>query len=228
MSNPDLTVIIPVYNEKETILALLERVRAVEIPKQIILVDDGSSDGTREILGQLDLPGVLVIMHDRNRGKGAAIRTALSQVRGRMVIIQDADLEYDPQDYHLLVQTLERSGGPVVYGSRLLRRNPISSPMFYLGGRTVTFFTNLLFGSRLTDVPTCYKLFTRELITSLPLRCEAFEFCPEVTALILRRGINIPEVPISYHPRSTAEGKKIGVVDGVQAIWTLLRLRLGL
>ncbi len=221
-----LSVIVPVYNEAETLAKLLRRVAAVPVDKEIIAVDDGSSDGSGELLDSLDLPGLRVIHHRRNQGKGMAIRTALKHITGEVVIIQDADLEYDPEEYPQLLEPIIEGWAKVVYGSRILKRdNPASSRSFYWGGRLVTLVTNLLYGSKLTDEPTCYKLFTREVIEDIPLSCVSFEFCPEVTAKVLGRGIDIVEVPISYHPRGHGQGKKIKARDGLQAVAVLLRLR---
>lgn len=221
-----LSVIVPVYNERHTVVQLLRQVAAVALDKEIIVVNDGSSDGSGELLDSLEMDGLRVIHHERNQGKGAAIRTALDQVTGEVVIIQDADLEYDPTEYPLLIEPIAKGRARVVYGSRILKKeNPASSRRFYWGGRLVTLVTNLLYGSKLTDEPTCYKVFARQVIDEIPLTCTAFEFCPEVTAKVLGRGIEILEVPISYHPRSHSQGKKINAFDGIQAIWVLLKLR---
>ena len=222
-----LSVIIPCFNERSTILTVLERVQRVDLAKEIIVVDDGSSDGTREILGGLNgqFPDVRVHFHPRNRGKGAAVRTGFAQATGDIVIIQDADLEYDPNDYAAVVAPIVAGRAEVVYGSRNLRPNRCSYLTFYWGGRLVTWITNLLFGSRLTDEPTCYKALRRGVIEGLQLRATGFELCPELTAKVLRRGYRIHEVPISYQPRSREAGKKIRARDGLIAIWTLVRYR---
>ena len=222
-----LSVIIPVYNEAATIRELLARVRAVDMDKEIIIVDDGSSDGTREILEELEEPGLQVILHKTNQGKGGAIRTALPLCSGDVIIIQDADLEYDPNDYHALVEPVASGRCRVVYGSRILKKdNPRGGLMFYLGGRLVSLFTNLLFGSKLTDEATCYKVFERSTIQGMELTRSGFDLEPEITAKILRQGIKIHEVPISYNPRSLEEGKKINAKDGIITLWCLLRYRL--
>jgi dolichol-phosphate mannosyltransferase len=225
----DLSVIIPCYNECRTILAILERVQGSPIPKEIIVVDDGSTDGTRDLLRALveGLPGITVLYHEANRGKGAAVATGLARATGRVVIIQDADLEYDPEEYGPIIAPILAGTAQVVYGSRiLLRENHYSYRSFYWGGRLVTLVANLLYGSRLTDEATCYKAFTRPLLQGLRLEATGFEFCPEVTAKVLRLGYAIHEVPISYHARPREEGKKIRASDGLRAIWTLLKYRL--
>ena len=222
-----LSVIIPAYNEAKTIRQVLEKVQSLKLDLEIVIVDDGSSDGTRDILKELQGPGLKVIMHERNQGKGAAIRTALPHCSGEVFIIQDADLEYDPNDYSALLALFEDPGCQVVYGSRILKRdNPKGGWRFFMGGRLVTIATNLLFGSHITDEPTCYKLFRRELICGLDLKGNGFELEPEITAKILRRGIRIYEAPISYRPRDVSQGKKINAKDGLIALWTLLRYRL--
>jgi len=219
--------LVPVYNEHATLESLLRRVLAVPVDKEVIVVDDGSRDGTRDVLA--DLAGRLPIRalyHERNRGKGAAIRTALAEAKGEIVIIQDADLEYDPEDYPRLVEPIVRGETNVVYGSRYLsHENPLPFTHFKVAVLLLNGMANLLYGTRLTDEATCYKVFRGPLIRSLPLRCERFEFCPEVTARVAKRGERILEVPIHYHYRTRAQGKKIGWRDGFEAIWTLLRYR---
>jgi len=221
-----LSVIIPVYNERATIAEIVRRVLAVDLPKELIIVDDGSTDGTRELLRQIPAEVATVLYHDRNQGKGAAIRTGLEHVTGEMVIIQDADLECDPNDFPALVRPIVEGKVQVVYGSRILRRdNPRLYRSFYLGGRLISLIANLLYGIRITDEPTCYKLFRREVIKGLNLQCRGFEFDPEVTAKIARRGIPIYEVPIRYMPRTIAEGKKMSWKDGLYAVWILVKYR---
>jgi len=218
-----LSVIVPVFNEVQQIEEIIRRVQRVPIDKEVLIVDDGSTDGTAEVVDRLE--GVRVFHHSRNRGKGAAIRTALPACQGELTVIQDADLEYNPNELPGLVERLERDDAQVVYGSRIMGSTNKSYLRYYLGGRLVTFVTNLLYGSTLTDEPTCYKLFRTDLLRSLDLQCEGFEFCPEATAKILRRGIEIAEVPISYSPRKIHEGKKIRWTDGARAIWTLAKYR---
>lgn len=222
-----LSVIVPVYNEVNNIDLIIKRIQDVDIPKEIILVDDGSSDGTRDKLkAYMDRPGFKVIFHEKNRGKGAALRTGIEQVEGDVSIIQDADQEYDPQDYLKLVPPVASGQHKVMYGSRFLgRENKHSYWYFYFGGQVVTWFANILYNQRLTDEPTCYKVFDSKLLKAIPLNCEGFEFCPEVTAKVAKLGYKIPELPISYAPRTHEEGKKINWKDGIIALWTLLKYR---
>jgi dolichol-phosphate mannosyltransferase len=220
-----LSIIIPCFNECDTILEVVRRVKDVPLDKEIIIVDDGSVDGTRALLRGLERDGCRVLYHDRNRGKGMAIRTGLPAVTGDLVVVQDADLEYDPQDLISLVRAFDSDGVSVVYGSRNLRGNARSYSTFYWGGRVVSWLTTLLYWCHITDEPTCYKMFRAPLLKSIDLKCEGFEFCPEVTAKVLRRGLKIREVPISYYPRDFSEGKKIRWTDGVHAMWLLIRYR---
>ena len=217
----------PVYNERPTLETLLRRVLAVAVDKEVIVVDDGSTDGTREVLRELAerLP-IRAMSHPVNRGKGASIRTALAVAGGEIVIIQDADLEYDPGDIPRLLAPIQRGETNVVYGSRyLVPGNDLPLTHFKVGVLMLNFAANLLYGLRLTDEATCYKAFRAGLLKSLPLRCERFEFCPEVTARLARRGERILELPISYHYRTRAQGKKIGWRDAFEALFTLLRYR---
>ena len=220
-----LSVIVPVLNEQACIATILDRVLAVPVEKEVIVVDDDSSDGTWQAL-QHYAHACKLLRHAENRGKGAAIRTALPHVTGEIVITQDADLEYDPADYPRLIQPIIDGRADVVYGSRLLNGKSATAGLtFYLGGRFLTWLANLLYGLHITDEPTGYKVFRAAIIRGLDLKSEGFEFCPEVTSLLARQGVAIHEVPISYHPRSVAEGKKIRWRDGAIAIWTLLRYR---
>lgn len=222
-----LSIIMPVYNERRTIEEILKRVQAVDLEKELIVVDDGSVDGTRDTLRNYqNVDSIRVVFQDRNQGKGAAIRAGLAHVTGDVVVIQDADLEYDPADYPILLRPIQEGEAQVVYGSRLLNEeHPISAWRFYLGGRLLTLLANLLYRAGITDEPTCYKMFRTEVLKGLDLRCTRFEFCPEVTAKVRKRGIRIHEVPISYNPRKVYEGKKIGWRDGLEAIWTLVKYR---
>jgi dolichol-phosphate mannosyltransferase len=219
-----VSVIVPVYNEAAHLNELLQAIQASPVKKEIIVVDDGSTDGTREKLQALPpMDDVTVVFHEKNCGKGAAIRTALAHARGEYVLIQDSDLEYDPQDYPGLLGPLEQGRANVVYGVRPDR--PERGLRFFLGAKLLTHLTNLLYGAGIHDEATCYKVFRRSVLGQLQLECQRFEFCPEVTAKLCRMGEKIEEVPISYHPRSAVEGKKIRHADGWLAIWTLIHYR---
>lgn len=221
-----LSVIIPVYNEKNTIEEIIKRVLAVNTPKEVIVVDDGSTDGTTEILRKIAKKNkIKVFFHQENRGKGAAIRTALEHVGGDYVIIQDADLEYDPEDYHQMIKPIIKGKAEVVYGSRFTgeRRNMLF--WHYVGNRFLSLVTNILYNTTLSDMETCYKLFKTEIIKGLNLKAKGFEFEPEVTAKVLKKGIKIYEVPISYAGRDFSEGKKITWKAGFKALWTLIKYR---
>ena len=223
-----LCVIIPVYNEAATLEELLRRVRATGLAHEIIVVDDGSTDDSPNILTRLqhsDRPPLRLLRHERNRGKGAAMRTGLAAVTGDLVLVQDADLEYDPSDYPALLALFDDPAVEVVFGSRNLRRNPKSSFSFYWGGRLLSWIANWLYGSHITDEATGYKVIKTGLLRDMGLQTDGFEFCPEVTAKLLQRGVTIHEVPISYTPRSWDEGKKIQWHDGLIAIWTLIKYR---
>jgi dolichol-phosphate mannosyltransferase len=219
-----VSVIVPVYNEAAHVDEILQAIHASPVKKEIIIVDDGSTDGTREKLQALPpIDDVTVVFHERNCGKGAAIRTALSYARGEYVLIQDSDLEYDPQDYPALLRPLEEGKANVVYGVRPDR--PERGLRFFLGAKLLTHLTNLLYGAGIHDEATCYKVFRRSVVARIELHCRRFEFCPEVTAKLCRLGEEIAEVPVSYNPRSAVEGKKIRHADGLLAIWTLIRYR---
>jgi len=225
-----LSIIIPVYNEKNTILEILKRIEQVNLndlsfKKEIIIIDDGSTDGTRDILEKLE-KGYKIIYHPKNQGKGAAIRTALEHVSGDYVIIQDADLEYDPKDYKNLLACVIENKAEVVYGSRLLNHhNQFSYTFYYYGGLLLSWLINLIYGIKISDESTCYKLFKTQIIKAVPLKCQGFEFCPEITAKIAKRGIKIYEVPISYYPRHKKEGKKVEWQDGFEALWVLIKYK---
>jgi len=219
-----VSVIVPVYNEVSHVDELLQAIHASPVKKEIIIVDDGSTDGTREKLRGMPLANdVTVVFHEKNCGKGAAIRTALAYARGEYVLIQDSDLEYDPQDYPALLRPLEQRQANVVYGVRPDR--PERGLRFFLGAKLLTHLANLLYGAGIHDEATCYKVFRRSLIVQIDLDCRRFEFCPEVTAKLCRMGEKIAEVPIAYMPRTAGEGKKIRHADGWLAIWTLIRYR---
>jgi glycosyltransferase involved in cell wall biosynthesis len=224
-----LTFLIPVYNERATIEAILRQVQSVNLADEIIVVDDASTDGTREVLQQLipALPGARLLLHDRNRGKGAAIRTGLGLVSSDLVLIQDADLEYDPREVPNLLRPIQDGKADVVYGSRFLGA-PRRTTMFWhmVANKLLTLMTNLLYNSILSDMETGYKLFRRELIQSIPIRSNRFDFEPEITAKLLKRHARIFEVPISFNPREYSEGKKIGLADAFAAVWALLKYRV--
>ena len=226
-----LSVIIPVYNEKKSLINVIEQVNAVNIPKEIIVVDDGSHDGTRELLRDYAGSTVIKVFHEKNRGKGAAIRTGLEYVTGDIVIIQDADLEYDPFEYPHLIQPILDGTAEVVYGSRFLGAQDLEKDFFHIyfyfliGVKFLNLLTYLLYQAKITDEATCYKVFKTDVLKSLNLKCERFEFCPEVTAKLLKKGHAIHEVPISYKGRHFDDGKKITWKDGIEAIYTLIKYR---
>jgi glycosyltransferase involved in cell wall biosynthesis len=239
-----LSIIVPAYNEIDTIAEILRRVRAValKVPigfgpengsdvtlaREIVVVDDGSTDGTRKVLRRLDdASDVSVVLHERNQGKGAAVRTGLQHADGDIILIQDADLEYDPRDYPALLQPILEGRSHVVYGSRF-RGGPTRAMFFWhmIGNRFLTLVTNVLYDSILSDMETCYKVFTREVANQLDLRAAGWGFDPEITAQVLKLGYRIYEVPITYTGREFHEGKKIGWRDGMTVLWTLLKYRL--
>ncbi|MEN1679910.1 MAG: glycosyltransferase family 2 protein [Planctomycetota bacterium] len=220
-----VSVLMPVYNERETLLEIVARVRSVGLHRELIIVDDCSTDGTRDLLVELEREAdIRVILHGYNRGKGAALRTAIEHARGDIVIIQDADLEYDPQDYAHLLEPIQRRVADVVYGSRFLE-NAEQDPSWWhrFGNRALTVASNLTTGLRLTDMETCYKAFRRDALRGMVLREERFGFEPEITAKLARRRCRFQELPVRYNSRGYEEGKKIGVRDGLRALWCIVR-----
>jgi dolichol-phosphate mannosyltransferase len=227
-----LSVIVPVYNEEQTIGAVIERIRAVDlgpVAKEIIVANDGSDDGTQRAIDEgpwrLD-PSVRVLHSPINLGKGAAVRLGLKYATGDVVLTQDADLELDPAEYGSLLAPILNDGASVVYGSRFRTQNPAIPRRTRIANRALTMLTNLLFGGRLTDMETGYKVFRREVLQHIRLRCVGFDFEPEITAKLLLAGYRIVEVPIAYSPRRVDEGKKIRWIDGVDAFYVLLKCRL--
>lgn len=222
-----LSVIMPVYNEKDTIQEIVKRVQNVGLAHEIVIVDDGSVDGTRDLLKDIEKQdGVSVILHKKNQGKGAAVRTGIAAAEGELIIIQDADLEYDPREYPKLLKPIEEGLADVVYGSRFLgaARRPI---LFWnmLANKILTLVTNVLYNNILTDMETGYKLFKKEIFDGMNIKAKRFDFEPEFTAKILKKKVRIYEVPIEFTPRYYTEGKKIGIMDGVEALWTLIKYR---
>jgi len=222
-----LSVIVPCYNERDTIAEIVTRVLAVPMNIEIIIVDDGSTDGSREILAGIEGEGVRVFRHPENRGKGAALTTGFASAAGDVIVVQDADLEYDPAEFPELIAPIERGMADVVYGSRFGGK-PQRVHMFWhkMGNHLLTLITNVLFNCTLTDMETCYKMFRREVIEGLEIRSRRFDIEPELTAKILRaKKWRVYEMPISYYGRSYEEGKKVTWRDGAAAIWTLIRYR---
>ncbi|MBU0686812.1 MAG: glycosyltransferase family 2 protein [Candidatus Margulisbacteria bacterium] len=220
-----LSIIIPVYNEQNTLLEILKRVQALDLNKEIIIVDDYSTDRTREILSKYKEANTKIILQSKNQGKGAAIREGIKMAGGDYVIIQDADLEYNPQEILKLIKLVIDGQAQVVYGSRFKGKHVFRSLSHYLGNKLLTLITNLLYRTTLTDMETCYKLIPTDLIKQIPLRANRFDFEPEITAKILKRGYKITEVPISYDSRTFAQGKKISWKDGFAAIYALIKYK---
>lgn len=228
-----LSVIIPLYNENGTIDKLLKRVNSIKLDKEIIIIDDFSTDGSREWLKNLNEKNVKKVFHNKNYGKGMAIRSGVKEVTGNIVIVQDADLEYDPEDYYELVKPIQEGKAEVVYGSRILgnilknmkTKHSKAHYQYFYGGRLLTFLTNILYNAKITDEPTCYKVFKTEVLRSINLKCKRFEFCPEVTAKVRKKGYKIYEIPIKYNPRTLQEGKKIKIRDGLEAVWVLVKYK---
>ena len=223
----NLSVIIPVYNEKKNIEEILQRVHATKLAQEIVIVDDGSQDGTRDILKELDgKQNVRVILQEKNQGKGAAVVVGMQAAKGDVLLIQDADLEYDPRDYPALLQPIEEGLADVVYGSRFLgAAHRVAMFWHQVANKLLTFLTNILYDSILTDMETGYKVFRREVIENMTIRSKRFNFEPEFTAKILRRKYRIFEVPITFNPRDYSDGKKIKLHDAFEAVWALLWYR---
>jgi glycosyltransferase involved in cell wall biosynthesis len=223
-----LSVVMPVYNERHTIAEIIRRVLETGMAHEILAVDDSSTDGTSQILTELAErhPVLKVVHHERNQGKGAAVRTGLQAATGDLVLIQDADLEYDPREYPLLLKPILEGRADAVFGSRFLGA-PRRATMFWhmVANKMLTLATNMLYNSILTDMETGYKVFRRQMLLEIPLHAKRFDFEPEVTAKLLKRKARIFEVPISFNPREYSEGKKIGFKDALAAIWTLLKYR---
>ncbi|HDL65198.1 MAG TPA: glycosyltransferase family 2 protein [Proteobacteria bacterium] len=222
-----LSIVIPIYNEEKTLLTILEKVRAQDFEKEIILVDDGSTDGTRDILKSLDYPEVRIFLQKENQGKGAALRTGFAKATGDIIIIQDADLEYNPDEYADLIRPIQNGVADVVYGARFLG-GPHRVLYFwhYCGNKLLTLITNILFNINLNDMETCYKVFRKEALEGVTTISNRFGFEPEITARMVKSKQRIYEIPISYFGRTYEEGKKITWKDGVVALYTLLRFRL--
>ncbi len=225
-----LSIIIPIYNEKATLLKILEKVERADtlgLEKEIILIDDGSTDGTKELLKTLENQ-YKIIYHQKNQGKGAALKNGFKAATGEFILIQDADLEYSPQNYPQLLRPALENKADVVFGSRNLKKNPTDNLKFYLGRRLTNLFLNILCGSRLTDYWTCYKVFKAPVIKNLVLECNRFDIEGEMTVKIIKKGYKIIEVPIDYFPRSAKTGKKIKPKDGLIAIWKTIKYRFDL
>ena len=225
-TRPLLSVVIPCFNEAGTILDLIERVRQAPVTsKQLIVVDDGSSDGTRELLKGLSAPDLTVLLHERNKGKGAALATGFAAAVGQICIVQDADLEYDPNEYPLVIGPIVEGKADVVFGSRFQGAAPHRVVYFWhrMGNGFLTLMSNMLTDLNLTDMETCYKAFRTEIIQSIPIREKRFGFEPEITAKVAKRRCRIYEVGISYYGRTYDEGKKIGWKDGVRAVWCIFK-----
>lgn len=228
-----LSVLIPLYNEEKTIIDVVKQVQKAnthDVKKEIIIVDDGSKDDSVNSVKKImkKNSNVLLFVHEKNQGKGAAIKTAIKHATGDIIIIQDADLEYDPNEYWSLIEPILEDKATVVYGSRRLKKQKQYQKKgfsYYFGGNSLTFAANLLYNTKITDEATCYKVFDSKVLKSIKLDCKRFEFCPEVTAKVAKKGIKILEVPISYFPRSVEQGKKIKYKDGFEALWTLLKYR---
>jgi glycosyltransferase involved in cell wall biosynthesis len=226
IENPLLSVVMPVFNERATIEEIISRVLRVPIRTELIVVDDGSTDGTRDVLQALQRErGFRLVLQPKNQGKGAALRRGFQDVTGDLVVIQDADLEYSPEEYPGLIELICQGRADVVYGSRFLGRHRVFLFTHYLGNRLLTLLTNVLYNTMLSDMETCYKVMRTEVLRSMTLKSNSFGIEPEITAKIFKRGYRVYEVPITYDGRSYDEGKKITWRDGVVALWVLLKYR---
>jgi len=225
--NPLLSVVMPVYNERTTVEEIIRRVLAVPLRIELIVVDDGSSDGCGDLLQQLQQELTFKLVRQKNGGKGSALRRGFTEVTGDLVVIQDADLEYSPEEFPQLIDLICQGKADVVYGSRFLGRHRVFLFTHYMGNRFLTFLTNVLYNTMLTDMETCYKVMRTEVLRSMTLESNGFGIEPELTAKIFRRKLRVYEVPISYDGRGYDEGKKIGWRDGVVAVWVLLKYRFG-
>lgn len=223
-----LSVVIPAYNEKDTIKEIIHRVKSVEpVEKEIIIVDDCSSDGTRDILSGIQEEGIRVVFHGKNLGKGAAIRTGFASAKGDIIVIQDADLEYDPKEIAMLIKPIEDKVADAVFGTRLTGGKPQRVHMFWhrVGNNVMTLFANVLFNATITDVTTCYKAFKRDFIKDIKIKSDGFAIESELTAKILKKGARLYEMPISYYGRSYKEGKKIKFYHAFEIIWALIKYK---
>ena len=226
LRDPLLSVVMPAFNEKDTIEEIIRRVLTVPVRTQLVVVDDASTDGTRDILQRLQPElGFTLLLQPQNQGKGAALRRGFEAVQGDLVVIQDADLEYSPEEFPMLIELICQGRADVVYGSRFLGRHRVFLFSHYLGNRVLTLITNVLYNTMLTDMETCYKVMRTEVLRSMRLQSNGFGIEPELTAKIFKRGYRVYEVPITYDGRGYDEGKKIGWRDGVVALWVLLRYR---
>lgn len=243
-----LSIIVPVYNEEKTVTAILDKVEKVNLPKgvakELVVVDDGSTDNSKFKIKNAKLQlknkqslttykDFKLIEHKKNKGKGAAVRTGFKNATGDILLIQDADLEYNPEDFPKLLRPILRGKASVVYGTRLVNyplrlwgKNKTPMPLHYIGNKLITFVTNLVYGGSITDMETCYKVFTRGALKGIKLKANGFDIEPEITAKILKKGYKIHEVPIKVKPRGYDEGKKISWIDGVIAVWTLLKYKV--
>jgi len=218
-----LSVIIPVYNEKDCVEEVISGVKAVPVDKEIIVVDDCSTDGTREVLKKTD--GINLLLHDRNRGKGAAVRTALKEIAGEIVIIQDADMEYPPEQYPEVIKPIKDGYADVVFGSRFLGLHRVFLFWHFVGNRFLTLLTNVLYNTILTDMETGVKAFRKEVFEKIRIKSNGFDFEPEITAKVLKKGFRLYEMPITYYGRGYEEGKKITWRDAIPAIWAIIKYR---